>query len=140
MIAYFDTSSLVPLVVQEPSTTLCRRLWNESSRVMSCRLWYPEARAALARAERMQRLTSQQRDHAVAELETIAEELDVVELTAGLARRAGDVAQDFGLRGFDAVHVAAAQLLDSREVVMVTGDRELATAAAKCGLAVAITS
>ena len=33
MIAYFDTSAIVHLIINEASTDLCNRVWNESSRV-----------------------------------------------------------------------------------------------------------
>lgn len=46
MIAYFDTSAVVPLLVQEPATEQCSRLWDEATRVLTVRLTYPEARAA----------------------------------------------------------------------------------------------
>lgn len=98
MIAYFDTSALVPLVDEEPTTAMCSRLWSESTRVMSIRLIYPEARAAFARAQRMGRLTASQLDGAVAELDSLVDEVDVIELTAEIALSAGHVAQQFGLR------------------------------------------
>ena len=56
MIAYFDTSTVIPLIIDEPSTPRCNQVWNEASRVLSVRLLYPEARAALARAHRMGRV------------------------------------------------------------------------------------
>jgi len=57
VIVYLDTSALFPLLVAEPSSTRYSRLWNDATRVVSTRLLYPEACAALARAERMGRLT-----------------------------------------------------------------------------------
>lgn len=140
MIAYFDTSALVPLIVDEPSTELCNRLWNESTRVASVRLLYPEARAALARAQRMGRLTRSQLERAVVELDAIVTEVDHVELTAELARTAGELAQSHRLRGYDAVHLAAAAAIADGDLVMVTGDLELAAAAQQLGLSVAVTN
>ena len=138
MIAYFDTSALVPLVVAEPTTAMCSRLWAESTRVTSIRLIYPEARAALARAQRMGRLTASQLDGAVAELDSIVDEVDVIELSAEIARSAGHLAQQFGLREYDAVHLAAALVVADDDLVLVTGDLELGSAANLAGLAVSI--
>lgn len=140
MIAYFDTSALVPLVVNEPASSLCGRLWNESTRILSTRLIYPEARAALAQAQRMSRLTAAQLGQAVDELNSIALEISYVEVSADLAASAGDFAQAHGLRGYDAVHLASAAFAHDAELVFVTGDRQLAAAAQSIGIPVALTT
>ncbi len=140
MIAYFDTSAIIPLIVKEPSSERCNRVWNESSRVVSVRLLYPEARSALAKAERMGRLSAQQREAAIVELETIISEVDHIEVTEALAHRAGELAQAHGLRGYDAVHLAAASAVADSDVVLVTGDSDLANAANSIGIAVSITN
>jgi predicted nucleic acid-binding protein len=139
VIAYFDTSALVPLFINEPSTERCTLLWNEATRVVGVRLLYPEARASLARAERMSRVSRAQHTAAIRELDDIISEIDHIELTADLARLAGDVAQRYGLRGYDAVHLAAASTVADRELVVVTGDDDLATAATSMGISVALT-
>lgn len=54
-------------------------------------------------------------------------------------RDAGHLAEHFGLRGYDAVHLAAALAVNDDDVVLVTGDRELATAARAAGLATTLT-
>ena len=72
MIAYFDTSAVVPLVIDEPTSHRCRRVWNEAARVVSTRLLYPEACAALARANRMERLTNANTAAAIALFPPIA--------------------------------------------------------------------
>lgn len=136
MIAYFDTSSVVPLIVNEASTGLCSRAWNESTRVVCARLLYPEARAALARAGRMGRLDPTQLRDAVAELDAVDAQVDHIEVTAALAKEAGELAEAHGLRGYDAVHLAAAAAVHDGDLVLVTGDSSLAAAARAMGLAV----
>lgn len=140
MIAYFDTSALVPLVITEPASATCGRLWNEATRVVSTRLIYPGARAALAQAERMHRLTAAEAARAVDDLDAIALQISYLEITAELAASAGDLAQTHGLRGYDAVHLASAALVDDDELVLVTGDRDLGQAARAIGLSVALTT
>lgn len=140
MIAYFDTSALVPLVIDEASTEVCNRIWTESTRVAGVRLLYPEARAALARAERMGRLTRTQLAAAVSEFDSILAEIDLIEVTAELAHSAGELAQEHGLRGYDAVHLAAARSVADEELVLATGDGELAAAATTLGITVTITT
>lgn len=140
MIAYFDTSALVPLVTTEPASATCGRLWDEATRVISTRLIYPEARAGLSRAERMRRLTTTELAQAVEDLESIALEISYVEITAELAASAGDLAQTHGLRGYDAVHLASAALVNDVELVLITGHRELDAAARMIGISVAQTT
>jgi uncharacterized protein len=140
VIAYFDTSAIVPLIIAEAGTEVCNRIWTEATRVVGVRLLYPEARAALARAQRMGRLTHNQLAAAVSELDAIFVELDVIEITAELARAAGDLAQEHGLRGYDAVHLAAARSVADEELVLTTGDRDLADAATALGITVSITT
>jgi len=57
-----------------------------------------------------------------------------------LARSAGDLAQIHQLRGYDAAHLAAAMAALDSELVLVTGDSDLANAARAQGLPVALTS
>jgi uncharacterized protein len=140
VIAYFDTSALIPLIIEEPSTSVCLRLWNDASRVASVRLLYAEACAALAKAHRIGRLTAMQLDEAIDALDEISAQLDHVEVTDELVRTAGALARTHGLRGYDAVHLAAGLNLSDDDVVFVTGDIDLATAANRSGIAVSNTN
>jgi uncharacterized protein len=140
VIAYFDTSAIIPLIVEEPGSAVCERLWEEADRVVSVRLLYAEARAALAQAHRLGRLDSAQLRAAVTELEYLADDLDHVEVDEDLVQAAGQIAEDRAMRGYDAVHLAAALRLAADDLVLVTGDRDLARAASEVGLTVALTS
>lgn len=135
MIAYFDTSAVVPLLVAEAGSARAATLWDEADRVVGTRLVYPEGRAALAQARRLGRLTARQLRAAVLELEARYQELDLVELDDVLARRAGHLAELHGLRGYDAVHLAAADRVRDPDLVVVAGDRPLLTAATAEGMA-----
>jgi uncharacterized protein len=42
VIAYFDTSSIVPLLIEEPGSETAGRLWDEADRLVSIRLVYVE--------------------------------------------------------------------------------------------------
>ncbi len=140
MISYFDTSAVIPLIIGEASTDRCNRIWNESSRIMCARLLYPEARAALARAHRVGRLDESQLRSAVAELDSIVTEIDHIEVTVTITQAAGDMAETHGLRGSEAVHLAAAATVADGDLVLVTGDADLAAAGEATGLAVVRTS
>ena len=63
-----------------------------------------------------------------------------VEVTDELVRTAGALARKHGLRGYDAVHLAAGLKVSDDDVVFVTGDMNLATAARVSGVAVSNTN
>lgn len=70
------------------------------------------------------------------DFEAVFAEVTILGVDDVLAREAGVIADELGLRGYDAVHLATA-LSTSDEVVMVTWDEQLRAAAAAQGLAVA---
>lgn len=140
MIAYFDTSALIPLLVEEPGSAIAGQLWDQADRVASVRLVYAEARAALAQAERLGRLTRRQLPRLVEQLDDLYSQLDRVEVDDTLIRRAGQLAQDHALRGSDAVHLAGLERIADSQTVLVAGDDDLVTAATALGVATASTS
>ncbi len=139
MIAYFDTSALVKLVVDEDGHEQARALWSAARRVACGRLGYPEARAALAGAARLGRLDPEELRAAVVSFERRWETLRVVELAPPVAVRAGDLAERRALRGYDAVHLACALLAQGarRDLVLVCWDARLRDGAAAEGLSLA---
>ncbi|MHB1446176.1 MAG: type II toxin-antitoxin system VapC family toxin [Acidimicrobiales bacterium] len=137
MIAYFDTSAVIPLLIEEAGSETAGRLWDEADRLTSVRLVYPEARAALAQAQRMARLSSGQLREAVGGFELLFSQLDVIEVSEALASRAGELAESEALRGYDAVHLAALGALGQTDVVLVSGDDQLCEAGRRQGFRVA---
>jgi predicted nucleic acid-binding protein len=137
VIAYFDTSAVMPLLIAEAGSARAASLWDGADRVVSVRLVYPETRAALAQAERLGRLTARHLRVAVTEFDAFFEEMDLVEVDDALARRAGELAEARQLRGYDAVHLAAADRVRDPNVVVIASDGALLEAAAAEGLAVA---
>jgi hypothetical protein len=96
-----------------------------------------EARASLAQAHRLERLDDSQHRDAVAELDTVVAGIDAVEVTAQLVRRGGTLADLLALRGYDAVHLASAELVDDPELVFAARDRRLRSAARQLHMSVA---
>lgn len=137
MIAYFDTSAIVPLLIDEPGSETARGTWDEASRIAGIPLLYAEARAALAQAQRTGRLTAAQLRATVGTLDERYMQLDLVEIDDLLVRHAGELAETRGLRGYDAVHLAAALQVIDPDLVLVAGDRALLDAAELEGLSVA---
>ncbi|MEX1163368.1 MAG: PIN domain-containing protein, partial [Nitriliruptor sp.] len=109
MIAYVDTSALIPLIIEEPGSERAGRVWDTAEHLTSVRLIYAEARAALAQAARLGRLAAANLRTAVDALEDLYAQLDLMDLDDPLVRRAGELAQQRSLRGYDAVHLAAAE-------------------------------
>lgn len=140
MIAYFDTSALLPLVVEEAGSEVAERLWDEADHLVSVRLLYAEARAALSQAHRIGRVPSGRIAGLVDDIDSLYAQVDRLDIDEALVRRAGDLAQQFALRGYDAVHLAGAERLDDPQLVLVAGDASLLEAASELGLAVASTA
>ena len=137
MIAYFDTSAIVPLLIAETGTDAAGRLWDDAERVVTIRLAWVEARAALASAARLGRISARQLESSKRELGRLLIQVDLVEVDDDLVSRAGDLAESQALRAYDAVHLAAAQRVLDDELVVVAGDRALLGAAEATGMTIA---
>ncbi len=135
MIGYLDTSALVPLLVAEPASAACRRFWDDADAVAACRLLYVEAAAALAQAQRMNRLDVRGHGRACDLLDRLWAELDVIEIDQPLVALAAERARSHALRGYDAVHCAAAEQLADDDLVAASGDKRLLAAWSDLGVA-----
>lgn len=122
--------------MEESGSERANLLWNKADRIAAVRLVYAEGCAALAMAARLGRLDQKALRIAVHELEQLYQQIDLIEISDEIVRRAGLLAEDYSLRGYDAVHLAAAETLDEEEIVLVVGDGPLCKAAEKLGLAV----
>ena len=134
MIVYFDTSAFLKLVIAEPGSVVAVRAWTDADQVAACRLLYPEARAGLAQARRMGRLPARFAGASRRTLEALWADVEVVEITLHVGQAAGDAAEQHGLRGYDAVHLASA--VHASADALVCADTDLLRAALACGLAV----
>lgn len=122
--------------MSEDGSQLATELWATRHPVAASILSYPEGRAALSAARRAGRLTVAGHRGALEDFESVHGELLVIGIDAPLARRAGELAEELELRGYDAVHLASA-LAFGPATVMVTWDQALHRAAADVGCAVA---
>ena len=136
MITYIDTSVLLKLLIDdEVGADAAQRLWLDSDFVLCAEIGYAEARAALASARRGGRLDARGLSTAKAELNALWAQVDIVPVTTELVLAAGHLAESEGLRGYDAVHLAAA--LAGRASVVATADSQLLAAAQHRRLSVA---
>ena len=135
MIVYFDTSAIVPVIVEEESGLVASRLWDDADRAVSSRLIYAEGRAAFAMARRMERIDDHQLRTMVRDFESLHQQLDIVEVSEDLVRDAGSLAEELGLRGYDAVHLASARQVHDADLVLASSDETLLRAAQALGIA-----
>jgi len=140
LIAYFDTSAVVPLVVEEPASHRCAEHWSAADRLVSVRIVAVEARAALAQANRQQRVTAGDLRSAVDALDGVLTQMDLVDIDDDLVSMAAELAETQAFRAYDALHLAAALTIADDDVVLVAGDGPLISAAVALGMAVAPTA
>ena len=135
MITYVDTSVLIKLLIIENGTAEASAIWDEPDVLVSCRLGHVEARAALAAARRQGWISELVSRDLVSGLEMLWSQLSIVEIDEELMRLAGDAAEEHGLRGYDAMHLAAAHRIGAD--VFSSADGRLCSAASESGLHVA---
>jgi predicted nucleic acid-binding protein len=135
VITYVDTSTLLKLLIEEPGSARAAVIWDSADVVAAARLVHVEARAALAAADRARRLSPAQLRRSKTELAGLWQQFAIVEVTEGLVDTAGDLAEQEGLRGYDAVHLAAALQIGAD--LLTSADSELCAAAGRRGLHVA---
>jgi uncharacterized protein len=137
MTAYLDTSALAKVYVHDEGTTLDLMGIIESfGSVTTSRLTFVETRAALAAARRAGRLTARGHDAAVDDLVAVwTTTIHIIDLSQEVAMDAGEVAETFGLRAADAIHLASLRALDASAVPLVAWDVRLRTAALANGFA-----
>jgi uncharacterized protein len=134
VIAYFDTSALLKLVILEEGAEHARSLWQQAGEVVVSRLAWPEAVAALAAAHRGRRVSDEGYRTATHALRSCFERCTMVSIADPLVDRAADLAAGYDLRAADAIHLATALAVIEADSVLVTWDKRLRLAAAKAGL------
>lgn len=107
MTLYLDTSSLVKLYVEEVGSDDVRNLVAHATIVATSIVAYPETRAALARLRRSGDLTPAKFAAAKRTFEAQWPAFLALDATAPLGREAGEFAERYALRGFDALHLAS---------------------------------
>lgn len=135
MTLYLDTSSLVKLYVAEAGSDVVRQLVAGAVVVATSVVAYAETRAALARLRRERVLTAAEFASAKREFEKDWPAYLALEVTDSLSRTAGELAERYGLRGFDSVHLASfadvARRAGTREMRFSSFDDRLNQAARK---------
>ena len=123
-------------MIAEEGSELVSELWATPHPGISSILAYPEGRAALAAARRGARLAAAAHTRALEDFASLHGELSLIGIDVQLAREAGELAERFALRGYDAVHLASA-LSAGEAITLVSWDEDLRRAAAQNGCALA---
>jgi predicted nucleic acid-binding protein len=137
LIAYFDTSALVKLYADEPGAKSARAAALEAELIATSIITYAEIRSAFARKLRFAEITALALSRLKEQFEHGWESFQIVPIEDNTVRRAAELAEAHGLKGFDAVHLASADLLGTRfgKVTFACFDAELSRAASACGMA-----
>jgi predicted nucleic acid-binding protein len=134
MTLYLDTSSIVKLYVEETGSDEVRQDLSEAERAATSAVSYAEARAAFARHRRDGKFTPATFRVVKRDFDADWRRLAIVEPTSELCHAAGDLAERYGLRGFDSIHLATFLHLASNrgsEMRFSSFDRQLNIAAAR---------
>jgi predicted nucleic acid-binding protein len=139
MIIYADTSALVKLFVSEDSSQATRTILDQALTLGTVSLTRVELVAALARARRRGILGEDDVRRAGDIFRSVWSNWAQIAMDEDLVLQAETFAWDLALRGYDAVHLAAAwiwQTMLESPVTVATFDQELWAAARDAGLGV----
>lgn len=139
MILYLDTSALIKRYVAEAGSADVVAIVEQAESVASVLLTKVEMASAFSKAVRLNWVEKTAAESAWQDFLSHWQSFTRVTVTPNLVDQASSLAQEYGLRGYDATHLAAAltwqESLDTT-VTLVTYDRELWSAGKKTGLPV----
>ena len=139
MIVYLDASALVKRYVRETGSDQVHHLIDQARLVGTCLISRAKVAAAIGKAMRVKLLTRDEASAAVRVFRAQWTDLIRVQLAETIVAQADALAWEHGLRGYDAVHLAAAlfwQEAMSETVTLATFDHQLWQAGQKAGMSV----
>jgi len=134
---YLDTSALIKRYIREQGTDEVNLWVAEAEITATSIITIAEANAALARAARMKNISHQTGEAAGRLLREQWPRTIKTPITERTVARAAELAWALGLRGYDAVHLASAELWQISlgiPVRLVTYDSQLVVGARQLGL------
>ena len=114
MILYLDTSSLVKLYVDEQGSEDVIASVSKAEAVATCRIAYAEARAAFARKRQNGELDEEEYQGVLGDFYSDWERFFIVDVSQDVVEVAGELAERYHLRGYDAIHLASAEILKGK--------------------------
>ena len=139
LITYLDTSALLKRYVTESGSDSFREWLLGTDRVGTALITHAEMAAALAKSERMKWIGVEAAKRAWENFLVDWNKITVTPITDSIITRASRLAWDFGLRGYDATHLASALVWGetlNEKIILGTFDRQLWQAAKLSGLKV----
>jgi uncharacterized protein len=136
VILYLDTSAFVKIYIDEAHTKAMRAVAKDAEILASSIIAYAEMRSALARRTRAGDLSMNDLVRIKLQFEQDCKEMEALQLDDRTVRRSGELAETYSLRGFDAVHLAAAESLRDifGTITFACFDAELSRAASASGM------
>ena len=105
MILYVNTSALVKLYVPEPESAAVQALVGSAHVAAVSLVAFAEAQAAFARKRKERAVSPKDYRRIVREFDDDWDHYSVVDVTEPLVRRAAQLADKHGLRGYDAIQL-----------------------------------
>lgn len=139
MILYLDASALVKRYIEEDGSAETNAAIAEAEAVGTNLISRAEVAAGIMRSSRLSIITHAQAIKALASLHSEWESYLRLPVNEGTVARAEGLVRDYDLRGYDAVHLAAAiiwQEAIGESVALGTFDKELSESALEFGISV----
>lgn len=137
--AFFDSSAIIPILLQQPFSTRARQLLRKYQKPVLAWTTPIEVQSALSRLSRHGYLNDKDYQTALDRFRSIEDIRIEVLPTAILRELAREILQTYDLRAADAIQIGSALLWCNQKPkgnAFVTFDARLADAAAKAGFAV----
>jgi len=120
VILYLDASAAVKRYVEEPGTAEIQRAIEQAAVTGTVAISFAEISAALVRAARVRAISESGAQAARERFYSDWPTYVRIQVTEELVAQAGELAWQHGLRGYDAVHLAAALVWQTRMAAPVT--------------------
>jgi len=139
VILYCDTSALIKRYVEEKGAAQVNNLWESASAVSTSVVAFAETMAVFSRKHKERVLSNIEYKEIVGQFKEDCRHLLLVPVSGALNVAIEDLLKRHPLRGFDAIHLASAQVFDvadNEDLLFACFDHALNNAAMKEGLKV----
>lgn len=139
MILYLDANALVKRYVAEPGSAEVAAIVNQADLAGSALISRAEVAAALAKAVRVGALPAEGAWNALKAFRRDWPDVVRLPISDQVVARADTLAWEYGLRGYDAIHIAAAAVWQEavrQEIILASYDRMLWDVAVQMGFRV----
>ena len=111
MIVYLDTSALVKLYIEEEGTDMVKEITGKADVVATSRISFAEARSALVRCQDEKVISGNNYRQCITNLKSDWEMYLVLDASETVIQIAGELIENYRIRGFDGIHLASGLVL-----------------------------